>query len=79
MCTGQALFPQEIKPDIPRVRPRKELHATAAQKSWLRYNFYINISIRFARLQLFATYWLILVLQLILWIINTYTYVMCML
>jgi len=31
MRTGQALFPLGIEPDIPRVRPWKELLATRAQ------------------------------------------------
>ena len=35
MCTGQTLFPLEIKPDIPQIRPWKELFATRAQATWL--------------------------------------------
>jgi len=35
MRIGQALFPLEIEPGIPRVRPWKELLATGAQTTWL--------------------------------------------
>ncbi|KAK2445092.1 ERBB-3 BINDING PROTEIN [Trifolium repens] len=35
MCTGQTLFPLEIEPDIPRVRPWKEVLAAGAQATWL--------------------------------------------
>jgi len=35
MRTGQALFPLGFEPDIPRVRPWKELLATGAQATWL--------------------------------------------
>lgn len=35
MCTGQALFPLEIEPGIPQVRPWNELLATGAQATWL--------------------------------------------
>jgi hypothetical protein len=35
MRTGQALFPLGIEPDIPWVRPWKELLTTGAQATWL--------------------------------------------
>jgi hypothetical protein len=34
MRTGQVLFPLEIEPGIPWVRPWKELLATGAQSTW---------------------------------------------
>ena len=34
--TGQALFPLEFEPGIPRVRPWKKLLATGAQTTWLQ-------------------------------------------
>jgi len=40
MRTGHALFLLEIKPDIPRIRPWKELFATGVQETWL-----INLTI----------------------------------
>jgi len=43
MRTGQALFPLEIEPGIPRVRPWKELLATGAQATWLKLSIYINL------------------------------------
>ena len=35
MRTGQTLFPLEIEPDIPRIRPWKEFIVTEAQTTWL--------------------------------------------
>jgi len=42
MRTGQALFLLRIEPDIPRIRPWKELLAAGTQTTWLKFKSFIQ-------------------------------------